>query len=43
MDIEYDLEADIQTLREIREEHGFGPSTGGIVEEAAKRGIPFIG
>jgi cyanophycin synthetase len=40
--IEYDLEADIQTLREIRENTRLGPSTGGIVEEAAKRGIPFI-
>lgn len=40
--IDYDLEADIQTLREIRENTRLGPSTGGIVEEAAKRGIPFI-
>ncbi|MCW3081953.1 cyanophycin synthetase [Segetibacter sp.] len=39
---EYNLEADIQTLREIRENTRLGPSTGGIVEEAAKRGIPFI-
>jgi cyanophycin synthetase len=39
---EYNLEADIQTLREIREDTRLGPSTGGIVEEAAKRGIPFI-
>jgi cyanophycin synthetase len=38
----YDLEADIQTLREIREDTRLGPSTGGIVEEAAKRGIPYI-
>lgn len=39
---EYDIEADIQTLREIREDTRLGPSTGGIVEEAAKRGIPYI-
>ena len=38
----YDLEADIQELREIREDTRLGPSTGCIVEEAAKRGIPFI-
>ncbi|HMP92942.1 MAG TPA: cyanophycin synthetase, partial [Phnomibacter sp.] len=29
-------------LREIREDTRLGPSTGSIVEEAAKRGIPFI-
>jgi cyanophycin synthetase len=40
--VEYNLEADIQTLREIRENTALGPSTGGIVKEAAKRGIPFI-
>lgn len=39
---EYDLEDDIQKLREIREDTRLGPSTGSIVEEAAKRGIPFI-
>jgi cyanophycin synthetase len=39
---DYNLEADIQTLREIREDTRLGPSTGGIVEEAAKRGIPYI-
>ncbi len=39
---EYDLEKDIQTLREIREDTRLGPSTGSIVEEAAKRGIPYI-
>ena len=38
----YDLEADIQQMREIREDTRLGPSTGCIVEEAAKRGIPFI-
>ena len=30
------------TLREIRERTRLGPSTGCIVDEAAKRGIPFI-
>lgn len=40
--IAYDLETDIQKLREIREDTRLGPSTGAIVEEAAKRGIPYI-
>ena len=39
---EYDLAEDIQQMREIREDTRLGPSTGCIVEEAAKRGIPFI-
>jgi cyanophycin synthetase len=39
---DYDLNADIQTMRELREETRLGPSTGCIVEEAARRGIPFI-
>ncbi len=39
---EYDVAADIMTLREIRERTRLGPSTGCIVDEAAKRGIPFI-
>lgn len=38
----YQLEEDIQTLRELREEERLGPSTGSIVEEAVKRNIPFI-
>jgi cyanophycin synthetase len=38
----YNLEADIQQLREIREDTRLGPSTGCIVDEAVKRGIPFI-
>lgn len=38
----YDLAADIQMLREIREDERLGPSTGSIVEEARKRNIPFI-
>lgn len=40
--VPYDLEDDIMRLREIREETRLGPSTGSIVEEAAKKGIPFI-
>jgi cyanophycin synthetase len=39
---DYDVAADIMTLREIREKTRLGPSTGCIVDEAAKRGIPFI-
>ena len=39
---EYNLEEDIQKLREIRENTRLGPSTGSIVEEAQKRGIPYI-
>ncbi|WP_207492754.1 cyanophycin synthetase [Aridibaculum aurantiacum] len=39
---EYDLEKDIQELREIRENTRLGPSTGSIVEVATQRGIPFI-
>jgi cyanophycin synthetase len=38
----YDLSDDIMRLREIREETRLGPSTDCIVNEAAKRGIPFI-
>ena len=40
--VPYNLEADIMQLREIREDTRLGPSTGCIVEEAAKRNIPFI-
>jgi cyanophycin synthetase len=39
---EYDLQEDIQNMREIREDERLGPSTGSIVEEAAARGIPWI-
>lgn len=39
---EYDLDEDIQTMREIRETYRLGPSTSSIVEEAEKRGIPWI-
>ena len=38
----YNLEDDIQALREIREDTRLGPSTGSIVNEAVKRNIPFI-
>jgi len=40
--VEYDLEADIQEMREIREDERLGPSTGSIVEEAQAKGIPWI-
>ena len=36
------LDEMLQKLREIREDVRFGPSTGSIVEEAARRGIPHI-
>jgi len=39
---EYDVEADIQKMREIRERVRLGPSTGSIVEEAVARDIPWI-
>jgi len=39
---EYDLSEDIQRMREIREDERLGPSTGSIVEEAQRRGIPWI-
>lgn len=38
----YDLEEDIQEMREIRERERLGPSTGSIIEEAVARGIPWI-
>ena len=40
--IAYNLDEDIMQLREIREATRLGPSTGCIVDEAAKRNIPFI-
>jgi cyanophycin synthetase len=39
---EYDLSADIQEMREIREDVRLGPSTGSIIKEAEARGIPWI-
>ncbi|MCL4133229.1 UNVERIFIED_CONTAM: hypothetical protein GTU68_045576 [Idotea baltica] len=41
-DKEYDLEKDIQEMREIRESERLGPSTGSIIEEAVSRGIPWL-
>lgn len=38
----YDLEADIQRMREIRQAERLGPSTGSIIEEAESRNIPWI-
>ncbi len=38
----YDLQADIQKMREIREDVRLGPSTGSIVDEAIARDIPWI-
>lgn len=39
---DYDVNAVIQELREIRENDRLGPSTGSIVDEAVKRKIPYI-
>ena len=39
---DYDLEADIQKMRELREAVRLGPSTGSIIEEAEARNIPWI-
>ncbi len=39
---EYDLEKDIQEMREIRENARLGPSTGSIIKEAVSRGIPWM-
>ncbi len=39
---DYDLDPDIQRMRELREAQRLGPSTGSIVEEAESRGIPWI-
>lgn len=38
----YNLDEDIQHMRELREATRLGPSTGSIVEEAERRGIPYI-
>lgn len=40
--LDYNLEIQIQKLREMREEERLGPSTGSLVQEAARRGIPYI-
>lgn len=39
---DYNLEEDIQKMRELREEDRLGPSTEAIIEEAESRGIPWI-
>lgn len=39
---DYDMDDDIQHMRELRERERLGPSTGSIVEEAESRGIPWI-
>ncbi|HLX90835.1 MAG TPA: cyanophycin synthetase [Puia sp.] len=41
-DMNCNIAEDIQQLREIREDTRLGPSTGCIVDEAERRGIPFI-
>ncbi len=38
----YDLDADVQEMRHLRERERLGPSTGSIVDEAVSRDIPFI-
>ena len=38
----YDIEKDIQKLREIREEERFGPSTASIINAAQRRNIPVL-
>jgi cyanophycin synthetase len=40
--VPYDLDTDLQKMREIRERVRLGPSTGSIVEEAVNRDIPWI-
>ena len=39
---DYDIDACIKRLKEIRERERLGPSTGSIVEEAVARNIPWI-
>lgn len=39
---DYNMDADLQRMRELREEDRLGPSTGSIIEEAESRGIPWI-
>lgn len=38
----YDLEKDILTMRKLRDDVRFGPSTGSIIDEAIARNIPYI-
>lgn len=39
---EYNLDADIQEMRELRESSRLGPSTASIIDEAVSRNIPWI-
>lgn len=39
---QYDVESDIQEMREIREKERLGPSTASIIDEAVSRGIPWM-
>lgn len=39
---EYDLKADIQKMKELRERDRLGPSTASIIKEAESRNIPWI-
>jgi cyanophycin synthetase len=39
---DYNLDEDLQKMRELREADRLGPSTGSIIEEAESRGIPWI-
>jgi len=39
--IYYDVQADIQELKKIKQIKGLGPSTAAIINEAIKRGIPY--
>ncbi len=39
---DYDLQNDVTTMRQMRNQERFGPSTGSIVDEAVARNIPFI-
>ncbi len=41
-EIKENIAADVQRMREIREDVRFGPSTGSLVEEAVSRDIPYI-
>ncbi len=38
----YNVQTDVERIRELWEEEKLGPSTGAIVEEAVRRNIPFL-
>jgi cyanophycin synthetase len=40
--VDYNLNADLQQLKEIYNQNALGPSTRSIVDEAVKRGIPYF-